>query len=111
LVVSTVIVAAKARAVSISVGQWLAALTLDLPADLPALAPAGSEIERCTSLCAASIKSSLQPRGVPAQVIFHEYQSQRPRWPIPNLGMTVLNQMNVADQPLCNGPFHLSFHI
>jgi hypothetical protein len=42
LVVSTVIVAAKARAVSISVGQWLAALTRDLPADLPALAPAGS---------------------------------------------------------------------
>jgi hypothetical protein len=38
LVVSTVIVAAKARAVSISVGQWLAALTRDLPADLPALA-------------------------------------------------------------------------
>jgi hypothetical protein len=23
--------------------------------------------------------------------------------------MVVLNQMNVADQPLCNGPFHLSF--
>lgn len=36
-------------------------------------------------------------------------QSQRPRWPIPNLGMVVLDQMNVAGQPLCNGPFHLLF--